>query len=88
MQGHTVNIKRKTIPEYISPCNQISNIVIVKGKCVSILGLIVPFELNIENTYRRKCEKYGRLVSAIESEGSECFFFYAIEVESIHFSEL
>ena len=71
LPDHTVN--GKTIPDFILPCNQIPDIVIVQEKKVSILELTVPFKLNIISAHSRKSDKYSALVSDIESVGYQCF---------------
>ncbi len=72
-----------TIPIDILVTAQKPDLVILdrESKEIFIMELSVPFERNIEDTHKRKLDRYQNLISDIRNAGY-CVKYYAIEIGS------
>ncbi len=72
-----------TIPTDILITSQKPDLVILnkQSKSIYIMELSVPFERNIEDTHKRKMDRYEHLISDIKDSGFSVYY-YAIEIGS------
>ena len=54
---------------------------ITRNKEIILIELSVPFEINIQDTHKRKLERYEKLINDLKGNGFKVFY-YAIEVGS------
>jgi hypothetical protein len=68
------SINGGTVPPNILPTSQRPDLVIVDNgqKCIHVVELTIPFEMNIASAHNRKTERYSSLISDINSGEYKC----------------